>query len=90
MPNVRDKSLPRAKPGDELPAPGTKRWTPRRKASVVEAVRSGLIAIDEACRSYDLTAEEFISWRNAMQNHGMRALYATALQGYRNARPKEG
>src|SRR5215469_11285300 len=43
----------------KLPPPTIKRWSPQRKASVVEAVRSGVISFDEACRRYQLSAEEF-------------------------------
>jgi hypothetical protein len=40
-----------------LPPGNTVRWSPQRKALVVEAVRSGLIGLDEACRRYQLSAE---------------------------------
>jgi hypothetical protein len=33
----------------ELPSPG-QRWTVRRKAALIEAVRGGWLAIDEACQ----------------------------------------
>jgi hypothetical protein len=38
-----------------LPPPDTKRWTARRKASVVEAVHSDIITIEEVCRCYTLS-----------------------------------
>jgi transposase-like protein len=44
-----------------LPRPDTKRWTPRRKASVVKSVLSGVITIEEVCRRYGLSADEFLS-----------------------------
>jgi hypothetical protein len=37
------------------PPPDTKRWTARRKASVVEAVHSDIITIEEVCRCYTLS-----------------------------------
>jgi hypothetical protein len=43
----------------DLPAPRTQRWVIRRKAEVVAAVRGGLISLEEACRRYALTVEEF-------------------------------
>jgi len=39
----------------ELPSPDTKRWVVRRKAVVVNAVRSGSITLQEACRRYRLS-----------------------------------
>ena len=46
----------------DLPAPDTGRWIRRRKADVVAGVRGGLISLDEACRRYALSIEEFLSW----------------------------
>jgi transposase-like protein len=77
-------SLPRTKTAVvELPPPDTKRWTARRKAAVVAAVSSGMITIDEACRRYALSVEEFLSWRNTIQRHGVQGLQTTKLQNYR-------
>jgi transposase-like protein len=82
-------SLPRTKTAVvELPPPGTKRWTARRKAAVVAAVSSGMITIDEACRRYALSVEEFLSWRNTIQRHGVQGLQTTKLQNYRYSGPK--
>lgn len=49
----------------DLPPGDTVRWSPHRKASVVNAVRSGAISLDEACRRYRLSAEEFLVWHEA-------------------------
>jgi len=49
---------------DDLPPPNTKRWVIRRKAEVVVAVRGGLLTLDDACRRYRLTTEEFAAWRS--------------------------
>jgi len=46
---------------DDLPPPNTTRWTIRRKAAVVVAVRSGTITMEEALHRYQLTEEEFLS-----------------------------
>ena len=67
----------------ELPPPNTKRWVIRRKAQVVEAVRSGAITLDDACARYSLSVEEFLSWQRAITNHGVRGLRATRVQKYR-------
>jgi transposase-like protein len=46
--------------------PGTvKRWTANRKAAVLAAVRSDAITVEEACRRYEISGEEFISWLKA-------------------------
>ena len=71
-----------------LPPPDTKRWTARRKASVVAAVLSGIITIEEVCQRYGLSVDEFLSWHNAMQRHGLEGLRITKLQNYRYSRPK--
>ena len=55
----------------DLPAPGMKRrWVMRRKAEVVAAVRGGLLSLEEACRRYLLTIEEFVSWQYSVDRHG--------------------
>lgn len=72
---------------DELPPPDTKRWVMRRKAEVVAGVRSGAISLDEACRRYTLSVEEFLSWQRLIDRHGVRGLRATRLQQYRGGIP---
>jgi hypothetical protein len=67
----------------DLPPTDTKRWVARRKAQVVAGVRSGLISLDEACRRYSLTVEEFLSWAHAGDEHGVQGLRVTRLQDYR-------
>jgi hypothetical protein len=70
---------------DDLPPPDTTRWVMRRKAEVVSAVRGGLLTRDDACRRWNLSAEEFDSWERLIDRHGVRGLRATRLQQYRNA-----
>ena len=55
----------------ELPPANTKRWVVRRKAAVVAAVRGGKITLKEACRRYQMTAEEFLDWQRAYEDHGL-------------------
>jgi transposase-like protein len=66
-----------------LPPPDTRRWVVRRKAAVVAAVQSGKITIEEACRRYNLSEEEFRAWQRAFEAHGLPGLRATRLQQYR-------
>ena len=68
---------------EDLPPPDTKRWVVRRKAEVVAGVRNGLISLEEACRRYSLSVEEFLSWQRLIESHGMRGLRTTRLQQYR-------
>jgi hypothetical protein len=42
----------------KLPKP-TQRWTVRRKAAVIEAVRGGWMPIEEACELYSISVDEF-------------------------------
>src|SRR5438477_5030848 len=68
----------------DLAPPGTRRWVIRRKAEVVAAVRGGLLSLDEACKRYTLTVEEFLAWQRAIDRFGMPGLRATRVQQYRN------
>ncbi|WP_400767505.1 DUF1153 domain-containing protein [Methylosinus sporium] len=78
-------------PGDEaanriayacLPPPTT-RWVVRRKAEVVAAVRSGVVSLDDVCRRYSLTRDEFEAWESCIDRHGVDSLRTTRLQYYR-------
>lgn len=68
---------------EDLPPPGTTRWVIRRKAEVVAAVRGGLLTLEDACKRYSLTLEEFDSWRASIERHGLAGLRTTRLQYYR-------
>jgi transposase-like protein len=72
---------------NHLPAPDTKRWVARRKAVIVNAVRSGALTLEEACRRYQLSSEEFYAWQRAIDAHGVAGLRVTRLQIYRDAPP---
>jgi uncharacterized protein DUF1153 len=69
---------------ESLPPPDTKRWVIRRKAEVVAAVRAGVISLEEACRRYTLSIEEFLSWQRLVDSHGLPGLRVTRLQDYRD------
>lgn len=79
--------LPTIPTAVDLPTPGTKRWIARRKAAVVAAVRSGAIGLEEACRRYELSEEEFLAWERGIESHGVAGLRITRLQIYRDAPP---
>ncbi len=68
---------------NELPPPDTKRWVIRRKAAVVAAVKNGAIALDDVCWLYDISVEEFLTWQEMIDKHGVRGLCVTKLQDFR-------
>lgn len=67
----------------DLPPPNTKRWVVRRKAQVVFGVRDGIITLEEACKRYNLSVEEFASWQRLIDQHGIHGLRVTRLREYR-------
>jgi transposase-like protein len=71
----------------ELAPADTQRWGFRRKAAVVDAVMSGKVTLEEACRRYPLTEEEFLAWQHTYEEHGPPGLRATRLQQYRTPSP---
>jgi Protein of unknown function (DUF1153) len=70
---------------ESLPPTDTKRWVIRRKAEVVAAVRAGVISLEDACKRYTLSVEEFLSWQRLVDSHGLPGLRVTRLQDYRGA-----
>jgi len=68
---------------DDLPPPETKRWVARRKAEVVAAVRAQLLTLEEACKRYNLSTEEFVGWEAAIDKHGLGGLRVTRIQDFR-------
>jgi len=61
----------------------TKRWMVRRKAAVIEAVRGGWVPIEEVCRLYNLSVDEFLAWERDIDRYGVPGLRATRYQIYR-------
>jgi hypothetical protein len=70
-------------PMRKLPSPG-QRWTVRRKAALIEAVRGGFLTIDEACQRYNLSVDEFVAWERDLGRHGIHGLRTTRYQIYRD------
>jgi transposase-like protein len=60
-----------------LPPDNTRRWVARRKAAVVAAVKCGELTLEQACRRYQLSEEEFRSWESAYDLHGLAGLRVT-------------
>jgi transposase-like protein len=57
---------------------------------VVAAVTSGAITLEEVCQRYSVSKEEFQSWRDLLQRHGMYGLRTTRSQIYRSLDEREG
>jgi hypothetical protein len=83
--NLLDREI--ASSAIDLPPSGTKRWVPRRKAVIVNAVRTGVLGLEEVCRRYGLSVEEFHAWECAIDTHGVPGLRVTRLQIYRDNPP---
>ena len=66
-----------------LPRP-TQRWTVRRKAAVIQAVRGDWVPIEEACELYNISVDEFLAWERDVDRHGIPGLRATRFQIYRD------
>lgn len=66
-----------------LPGP-TERWTVRRKATVIQAVRGGWVPIEEVCELYKISVDEFLAWERDIDRHGVPGLRATRFQIYRD------
>lgn len=64
-------------PLHDLPSPEIRYWVPRHKAAVVAAVRAGVLSIDEACKRYMLSEEEFHLWMKTIDQYGIVGLRAT-------------
>lgn len=69
-----------------LPPGNTTRWVARRKAEVVAAVDGGLLSVDEVLKRYELSLEEFMGWRQAMDRAGVPGLRVAHIQREREMR----
>jgi hypothetical protein len=68
-----------------LPPAETQRWSSRRKAAVVAAIRGGVLSSQQACERYMLSLEELAAWEAALDRNGIPGLRVTRLQVYRRA-----
>jgi hypothetical protein len=73
----------------ELPS-SSERWTTRRKAAVIEAVRGGWVPIEEICRLYNLSIDEFLAWERDLDRNGVPGLRTTRYQIYRDTDARKG
>ncbi|MDP7391855.1 MAG: DUF1153 domain-containing protein [Alphaproteobacteria bacterium] len=75
-------------PIEGLQPPDIKRWVVRRKASVVYAVETVLISLEDACSRCGIWIEKYESSRRLFEKHGMGELRVTRLNEYRD-KPQE-
>lgn len=61
----------------DLPRTSERRWTVRRKAAVIEAVRGGWVPIEEICRVYSISVDEFVAWERDLDQYGVPGLRTT-------------
>ena len=60
------------------------RWTPARKAALIQAVRGGWVPIEEVVRVYHLSVDEFLAWERDVDRYGVPGLRSTRYQIYRD------
>ena len=68
--------------------PRPTRWFARQKAEVVAAVCNGLLSLDEACELYELTVEEFLTWKHAIDQFGLDGLRNKQVRALRHEAEK--
>ena len=66
--------------GLPLPPPGSRRWPPDGKAAVVAAVRGRILTLDEACKQYEVSIEEYLTWQHGIDLFGLAGLRVTGPQ----------
>src|SRR5205085_8009881 len=72
----------------KLPS-GRERWTARRKAAVIKAVRDSWVPIEEVCRLYSISVDEFLAWERDLDRFGIHGLRSTRLQIYRDTEARK-
>ena len=59
-----------------LPKSQSIRWSMRRKSEVLNAIRCGLLPIEDARNRYAISMDELISWQMAIRRFGPEGLCA--------------
>jgi len=68
----------------QLPPTTIRRWTIRRKAALLQALRSGALTLEAASERYSLSIDELRAWARDFDRHGLYGLRATRVQSYRH------
>lgn len=64
---------------EKLP-PARTRWTVGKKATVILAVRAGLITVEEVASRYAMSVEELGGWAAAFDEFGYEGLSRAAMR----------
>ena len=64
------------------------RWTPKRKAEIVEAIQNGRLTLAKAMDRHGLSEEELAAWMRDYLTHGLDGLRVTRLQQYHPRRSR--
>jgi hypothetical protein len=59
-----------------------------RKAEVIDAVRGGVLSLEDALERYALSMEEFLSWQHAIDLFGLPGLRVSRTQQARCGRAR--
>lgn len=71
---------------DALPALPVKRYTPDRKARILDAIAGAAITENEACERYSISKEELRIWQRNDSRFGISGLRVTKIQHYADLR----
>lgn len=63
---------------ESLPSPHG-RWVPRKKATLILAIRAGAITLEEVLHMYDISMEEFRGWQENFDRFGLGGLKVTRI-----------
>jgi hypothetical protein len=66
------------------------RWTVRRKAAVIAAVRAGWLPVEDVCQLYNLSVDELLAWERDIDRNGVPGLRVTRYQIYRDTDARNG
>lgn len=61
---------------DQLPKSYRARWSPERKALVVQAVQEGVMSFNDASERYRLSRREYLTWEDAFGKGGVEGANA--------------
>lgn len=85
------RPVPASNGADPAPADWMRRrWTPLKKFEILEAVRSGELAIGDLWDRLRISEPEFASWRQTFDEFGYSGLKTTHLQSLRRLRGRAG
>jgi hypothetical protein len=67
------------------------RWTPKRKAEIINALKAGTLTPEAAQLQFDLSDEELNAWMHNYDAYGPKGLRTTKFQMYAHRRrPRNG